>query len=184
MRHTYEETRLVLVDRRFVPLQEPVMDDELFEVVPGLFQGGARSNIRCYMFDGSSTTASSRYSLIVGAEPLCCDDACDVCNNAGDADVYAIPLGDPPEDAHSCAPDCVRRAVQLIEAQLAAQGTVLVHCKDGSRFSVLVVLAYLVAKYKLAPAQAMEYLQSRRRSIRLNNCEDYLSGNTCLFEMP
>lgn len=61
--------------------------------------------------------------------------------------------------------DSVNRAVDFIDRQAEAGGTVYVHCKAGRARSATVALCWLVRRYGMTPEQAQSLLLEKRPHV-------------------
>lgn len=84
----------------------------------------------------------------------------------GEFTYYAVDIMDSPtEDIISI----IRKSLAFIETHIRNGKGVLVHCQAGMSRSASVVIAYLMAKYRISYEEAFYTVRDRRACISPNN---------------
>ena len=63
----------------------------------------------------------------------------------------------------------IHESFKLIEKSLSRNESVLIHCKEGISRSATLIMGYLILKYKLKRAEALEMLESKRNCVHPNH---------------
>lgn len=130
------------------------------EVIPGLWLGGR--NAPCCV----KWLADKRITHVLNCARECTRDAEILCAR-GIAKVEALDLDCADDPTFEIRP-AMADGARFIRAALAKGGTVLVHCMAGMSRSPCVVVAFLVAQYKLTPAAALALIRKARAAVQPN----------------